>query len=254
MNNKNLNAVQVWKDFEDQLAPQLNFSVIDRAVYSHLVRHSRLEGKLQFRFSMARLAGHIRLSEKTTRQSVRRLIARGVIRLVERSCQAHHLVHVLLPQEVRALRAAKTATTSSSRTSPADSFAETDFLQTRALRRAIHSREGGRCFYCLRRLIPQRRCLDHVVPQASLGTNSYRNLVSCCLDCNSNKAERSAIEFVRSLYRDRRLSSHDLSGRLRALDDLAAGKLKPPVEPSTQTTNSLREFERTRAQLSATVR
>jgi 5-methylcytosine-specific restriction endonuclease McrA len=229
MKNKNINAEQVWKDFEDRLAPQLNFSVIDRAVYSHLFRHSRLERKVRFRFSMSWLAGRIRLSEKTTRQSVRRLIARGVLRLVERSCQAHHVVCVRLPQEVRALRAAKTSAHGSARTSRDAGFAEADFLQTQALRRAIHAREGGRCFYCLRRLIPQRRCLDHVVPQAHLGSNSYRNLVSCCLDCNSNKAERSAVEFVRSLYRDRRLSDIELSGRLRALDDLAAGKLIPPT-------------------------
>ena len=229
MKNTKLNAEQAWKDFEDLLAPQLNFSVIDRAVYSHLFRHSRLEGKLRFRFSMSWLAGRIRLSEKTTRQSVRRLIARGVLRLVERSCQAHHVVCVRLPQEVRALRAAETAARGPARTSCGAGFAETDFLQTRVLRRAIHAREGGRCFYCLRRLIPQRRCLDHVVPQANLGSNSYRNLVSCCLDCNSNKAERHAVEFVRSLYRDRRLSSDELSARLRALDDLAAGKLIPPL-------------------------
>jgi len=67
------------------------------------------------------------------------------------------------------------------------------------------------------------------VPQAQGGSNSYRNLVSCCLDCNSLKAERNAVEFVRSLYRDRRLSSEELSGRLRALDDLAAGKLIPSL-------------------------
>ena len=33
MKNKNISAEQVWKDFEDRLAPQLNFSVNDRAVY-----------------------------------------------------------------------------------------------------------------------------------------------------------------------------------------------------------------------------
>jgi hypothetical protein len=72
------------------------------------------------------------------------------------------------------------------------------------------------------------------VPQAQGGNNSYRNLVSCCLDCNSLKAERNAVEFVRSLYRDRRLSAEELTGRLRALDDLAAGKLIPSLEPSAK--------------------
>src|SRR5260370_5376491 len=139
MNNKKLDAVQVWKQMEDLLAPQLNFSVIDRAVFSHLVRYSRLEGKPRFRFSMSWLAGRIRLSEKTTRQSVRRLIARGVLRLVERSCQAHHVVCVRLPQEVRALRAAETAARRPARTSSLAGFAQTAFLQTRSLLRAIHA-------------------------------------------------------------------------------------------------------------------
>jgi len=67
------------------------------------------------------------------------------------------------------------------------------------------------------------------VPQAQGGGNSYRNLVSCCVECNSLKAERHAVEFVRSLYRDRRLSADELTSRLRALDDLAAGKLLPPL-------------------------
>jgi 5-methylcytosine-specific restriction endonuclease McrA len=102
-------------------------------------------------------------------------------------------------------------------------------MQNPALKRAIHEREGGRCFYCLRRLVRRRRCLDHVVPRARLGRNSYRNLVSCCHDCNTKKKVHEAVEHVRWLYRERRLSDADLSGRLRALDELAAGKLKPPV-------------------------
>jgi hypothetical protein len=229
MNNTKLDAGQVWKDFEDLLAPKLNFSVNDRAVYSHLLRHSRLEGKLRIRFSLSWLGPRIRLSARTARESVRRLIVWGVLRLVERSCQAHHVVCVRLPQEVQAVRAARTAAQGSGQPSGANSFGEIDFLQIQPRRHAIHAREGGQCFYCLRRLIRQRRCLDHVVPQARLGSNSYRNLVSCCLDCNSLKADRDAVEFVRSLYRDRRLSADELSARLRALDDLAAGKLIPPL-------------------------
>jgi len=43
------------------------------------------------------------------------------------------------------------------------------------------------------------------------------------------KKDRSAEEFLRRLYRERRLGDAELSGRLRALDDLASGKLKPPL-------------------------
>jgi len=230
MNNKKINAVQVWKQMEDLLASQLSFSLSDRAVYSHLFRHSRLEGKLQFQFSIPWLAHGVAVSSKTARDAVRRLIARGVLHLVERNTQAHHVVRLRLPSEVRAVRAAQIA---AYRPAPAPRAAvnleEEDFLRTRPLRQAIHAREDGRCFYCLRPITHHRRCLDHVVPRAQSGRNSYRNLVSSCVDCNSKKGERTAEEFFRSLYREHRLSDHELSGRLRALDDLAAGKLIPPV-------------------------
>ena len=233
MKNTKVNAAQVWKQFEDLLAPKLNFSRTDRAIYSHLFRHSRLEGKLQFRFSIAWLARGVSLSMKATRGSVRRLVARGVLGLVERNCRSQHVVRVRLPLEVKGLRA--TRKTSLPPPHPAFSkIEEADFMEKQVLRLSLHEREGGHCFYCLRRSPGDRRCLDHVVPQAQGGSNSYRNLVSCCLDCNSLKAERNAVEFVRSLYRDRRLSSEELSGRLRALDDLAAGKLIPSLEPSAK--------------------
>lgn len=229
MKNKKLDAERAWKDFEDLLAPQLNFSVTDRVVYSHLLRHSRLEGKLQFRFSIPWLARGVGLGVKATRDAVRRLIARGVLGLVERNCRARHLVRLRLPLEVKGVRA-KTAT---HWPSPAPhvviNIEEVDFMQKQNLRRAIHERERGHCFYCLRHISSRRRCLDHVVPRAKLGRNSYRNLVSCCVDCNSQKGERPAVEHLHWLYRDRRLGTADLNSRLHALDDLAAGKLKPPL-------------------------
>jgi HNH endonuclease len=228
--NKEVDAKLVWKQMEDLLAPQLNFSLADRVIYSHLFRHSRLEGKLQFQFSISWLARGVGLSSKFTRDTVRRLIARGVLQLVECNCRAQHVVRVQLPLEVKGVSAKKIA---AHRPAPAPrvvvNIEEADFLEKQVLRQAIHEREGGRCFYCSRRITHHRRCLDHVVPQAQLGRNSYRNLVSCCLECNSNKGERPAEEFLRWLYRERRLSASELSGRLRALDELAAGKLKPPV-------------------------
>ena len=230
MNNKKPNAAVVWKQMEDLLAPQLSFSLADRVIYSHLFRHSRLEGKLQFQFSISWLARRVGLSSKFTRDTVRRLIARGVLHLVERSYRAHHVVRVRPPLEVKGIREAKTA---AHRLVPAPraviNIEEADFPEKQNLRRAIHERESGHCFYCLRRITERRRCLDHVVPRAELGRNSYRNLVSCCVDCNSQKGERPAEESVRWLYRERRLSNNELSGRLRALDALASGKLRPSL-------------------------
>jgi 5-methylcytosine-specific restriction endonuclease McrA len=104
-------------------------------------------------------------------------------------------------------------------------------LKTWALRKTIHDRERGACFYCLRRTPANVHCLDHVVPRVRFGRNSYRNLVSCCLECNTRKGDRPARDFLRTLYRQGRLTSAELDTRLRALKDLAAGKLRPLLPP-----------------------
>jgi 5-methylcytosine-specific restriction endonuclease McrA len=110
---------------------------------------------------------------------------------------------------------------------PASTLEATDFLKSWALRKTIHDRERGACFYCLRRSPAHVHCLDHVVPRVRFGRNSYRNLVSCCIECNSRKGDRPARDFLRTLYRLGRLTPAELDGRLRALKDLAAGKLRP---------------------------
>ncbi|SRR6266404_3378660 len=187
--NKKPNAERTWKQFEDHLVPRLRLSVIDRAVYSHLLRHSRLEGQRQVRFSIPGLGRCVRLSPTPVRDSVRRLIAYGVLRLVERSVVGH-LVEVRLPDEIHALRATGLESPSANHLPARLSLEQTDFLKTRQLRGAIHARESGLCFYCRQRLTPLRMCLDHVVPRVRSGLNSYRNLVSCCLECNLQRARR----------------------------------------------------------------
>jgi hypothetical protein len=102
-------------------------------------------------------------------------------------------------------------------------------LRTGSLRQAIHAREGGVCFDCLRRTPSRAHCLDHVVPLVEGGSNSYRNLVSCCMGCNSEKRGHAAADFLRRLYREGRLSKEDLNERLSTVQDLAGGKLRPRV-------------------------
>jgi 5-methylcytosine-specific restriction endonuclease McrA len=229
MKTKKPNAEQVWKQFEDVLAPRLRLSPVDRAVYSHLFRHSRLEGKRCIQFSMQWLARGVCLTAGPVRWAVRRLIASGVLRLVERN-QTGHFVEVRVPEEIPALFTGAIVRRAESRNRD-DSLEELDFMKRRDLRQAIHDREGGRCFYCRREVTPQMRCLDHVVPRVEVENNSYRNLVSCCLECNSLKRGKSAANFLRWLHGERKLTAVELAARLRALDALVAGKLRPPLPP-----------------------
>ena len=231
MKTKKPNAELVWKQLEDLLVPRLRLSVIDRTVYSHLLRHTRLEGKLRLRFSIQWLARNIRLSTGPVREGVRRLVSQGALRLVQRS-KAGHVVEVRLPGEIRAMRLTRIerrAAAKELRSPAAANIEEVDFLHNKPLRKSIHARERGQCFYCLRRTSSTVHCLDHVVPRSQSGPNSYRNLVSSCMECNVAKGEKPADDFLRRLYRERRLTAAELAGRLRALDALASGKLRPPL-------------------------
>jgi 5-methylcytosine-specific restriction endonuclease McrA len=231
MNPKKLNPGLLWMQFEDVLAPRLGLTVFDRAVYSHLLRHSLVVGKLRLQFSVMSVAAKLGLSNGPVRQAVRRLDELGALRLLERS-KTGHLVEMCRPENIRAIRLHKDGApmavgVGDAGELPASTLETTDFLKTWALRKAIHDRERGTCFYCLRRTPANVQCLDHVVPRARFGRNSYRNLVSCCIECNTRKGDRPARDFLRTLYRQGRLTPAELDARLRALKDLAAGKLRP---------------------------
>jgi 5-methylcytosine-specific restriction endonuclease McrA len=230
MKNKKPDAQLVWKQLEDVLAPRLGLNLTERAVYAHLLRHSRLEGKRQLRFSIPWLARSVRLSDQPARHAVRSLAAKGALRLVDRT-QAGHLVEVFLPEEIHPARHEGAVPSCLARRPGGANLEEMDFLRVSSRREAIHARERGLCFYCLRRFVARGRVLDHVVPHVRGGSNSYRNLVSCCVECNSQKGETAAEDFLRSLYRLRRLTFAELEGRLRALEALSAGELRPILAP-----------------------
>jgi len=230
MKEKIPNAAVVWKQIEDDVIPQMRLSMIDRAVYSHLLRHSWLEGKPRIRFTIAWLSHGAGLSVGAARTSLHRLIDHRALRLVECSKDGH-VVQVRLPEEIHGVRLTKIK--GLPQMARVVNLEKTNFLRNQTLRRAIYRRDDGKCFYCLRRLRRRRRCLDHVVPRAKLGANSYRNLVSCCDDCNMKKKDRPARELLRWLYREGRLSAHEMKRQMRALDHLAAGKLRPELGLST---------------------
>jgi len=237
MKNKEPNAELVWKQLEDVLVARLGLNFTERAVYAHLLRHSRLEGKRQLRFSIVWLAPSVRLSDRPARHAVRSLAAKGALRVVDRS-QAGHLVEVLLPDEVHATPHEGAASSCLAQRRSSRNLEELDFLQVSSRREAIHARERGLCFYCLRRFVARGRVLDHVVPRARGGSNSYRNLVSFCVECNTQKGETAAEDFLRTLYRLRRLTSAELEVRPRALEALAAGELRPLLaSPAVVITN-----------------
>lgn len=145
MKTKELDVVQVCKQFEDVVAPRLRLKPIERAVYWHLLRHSRLEGKRRLRFSLVWLGGHLGVTDTSARWAVRRLVAKKVLRLIERSTLGH-VVEVRLPEEVRMPGAPETARSGAAKLPRGTRLDQVDFMATRALRQAIHFARGRQMF------------------------------------------------------------------------------------------------------------
>src|SRR5689334_24703846 len=101
MQPKKLNLKLLWMQFTDFLYPRLRLSLTERAVYFYLLRHTRLEGKLQLHCSMPWLARGLGISTGPVRESVRRLTVLGALRIVQRS-RAGHILEVRLPEEILA--------------------------------------------------------------------------------------------------------------------------------------------------------
>jgi hypothetical protein len=118
----------------------LRLSVTERAFYSYLLRHSHLEGRRRLRFSISWLARGVRLPTGPARDALRRLLIRGVLRLMQRS-RARHLIEVRLPGEIRAARGPAP---------PPRAVAHevADFLESKALRQAIHARAAVAFIVC----------------------------------------------------------------------------------------------------------
>lgn len=144
MNIKMINAAHVWKQMEDVLVVRLRFSVLDRSIYSHLLRHSRLEGKPRLRFSIQWLARAVRVSGGPVRES-----------------------------------------------------------------RA-----------------PPRRFRRVAPPSAAIPIATSSPAASSA----TRKGANGPRDFLHWLYREQRLTTLEFENRLRALDDLAAGKLRPYSE------------------------
>lgn len=196
-------TARLWAALEDRLYPALRLSPAGRAVYSHLLRHSRLAGRRRARITMGALARGAGLCPSTARRRLQELARRRCVAVGPPGHRGFS-VEVFLPEEILARKPLVAPWP------PRQGYPE------RELRRAVLAREGGRCFYCLRWL-GREGVLDHVTPLAAGGRTELANLAAACVGCNAGKGARPAEDWLRTLLRRRRLSESEFDLRLAAL-------------------------------------
>ena len=194
----------------------------ERSLYYYLLRHSRVIGNSEVLVAIAPLGKALGFSEWSARENLRRMDKKGCIKIIERG-QRGTKVSVLLPGEIEGC-----ITDEEQQSEPID-IELVDFFKEPRYREVIFRRENGMCFYCLKKITKENHALDHVISQENGGDNTYRNIVASCHECNSLKQGMNGNDFVRNLYRRGILDSQELEQRLKTIDLLQDGKLKPEL-------------------------
>jgi 5-methylcytosine-specific restriction endonuclease McrA len=73
---------------------------------------------------------------------------------------------------------------------------QTDYYNVRENRVKVYERDEYKCRYCGKQLTRFTATLDHIVPVEKDGDNSFDNLVTACLTCNSQKTNRPVGDFL----------------------------------------------------------
>tara|TARA_R110002074_G_scaffold35881_2_gene97729 strand:- start:1117 stop:1812 length:696 start_codon:yes stop_codon:yes gene_type:complete len=218
---------EIFVDIQDKLVPVLDS--YEQAIYHYLLRHTYLAGVETCLYSTR--TAEIGLgtgdnskqpSMKTRSKKLRSLEEKGCIKIIERSNKGI-TVKLFLPSEIPSLQNQIVEISSLD-------IEELDFYKDRRLLGSILDREEHRCFYTGRKITAENCYLDHVIPQASSGNNSYRNIVASCYDANSMKNDKPADEFIRSLYKDEIVSLSEFQELKEKVAKLQAGELQPNIE------------------------
>lgn len=73
---------------------------------------------------------------------------------------------------------------------------ELDFYNIAENRLKIFERDGYKCHYCSKQLTRFSATLDHIQPVSKDGDNSFYNLVTACLHCNSERGNKPIMDYV----------------------------------------------------------
>lgn len=67
-------------------------------------------------------------------------------------------------------------------------------MYVRFSRENVYLRDGYRCQYCGAQFRHRELTLDHVVPRCHGGRTTWKNIVTCCVNCNRKKGSLSPEE------------------------------------------------------------
>lgn len=135
------------------------------------------------------------LSYSSVQEALLGLEEKGAIKKVGDTNRDGSLYQIYLPEEIEIC---KNLMQEKAQTEPIaiDEKKEKDFYNIRENRYKIFERDGYKCHYCGKQLTRYSATLDHILPVSKNGDNSYENLITSCLHCNSQRTNKDVMEAI----------------------------------------------------------
>ncbi len=187
----------------DFLQPQL--TTYEAVLYWHLFRHSLLGNGTQYlRVSVRGLQTGVAISSsgkseefsyKVIQRSFASMEKKGVIEKSGDTNRDGTLYKVLLPDEIPMCADYRQAQVTVVAI-PVDLNSELDYYNVQGNRIKVFERDDYICHYCRKQLTRFSATMDHIQPVSKGGDNSFDNLVTSCLHCNSRRGNRPVMDAI----------------------------------------------------------
>ncbi len=202
-----LELPDIIQDIVDFLMPLL--SPYEVAFYWYMFRHAIIAtGTQQVRISNKKMRRGVvssvytkgredspTVSEQQVANVLKSLEAKAVIRKDGEPNREGTLYRVMIPEEIEECRVLMQEY-QKAEIKPVIAEKEVDYYNVRENRLQIYERDEYKCKYCGKQLTRFTATLDHVVPVVEGGENTYGNLITACLSCNSQKNRRPVGDFL----------------------------------------------------------
>ncbi len=195
----------IIQEIVDDLQPLL--MPYQMALYWYMFRHSiAKDGNSLVRVSTRALQAGVvksmrtiyedgKMAYQTVRESLAALESLGAIKKQGEPNQEGTPYRVLIPDEIEACRKYR-AERAPKEPKVQTSEREIDYYNVRENRIKVYDRDGYKCRYCAKQLTLFTATLDHIKSVSDGGDNSFQNLVTACLGCNSQKNARRVGDFL----------------------------------------------------------
>lgn len=208
------NDVAFLKRFDALELPALVAAIVDylqpvllpyeAVIYWYLFRQSIVgSGQQHTRASVNKLKSGVvtssrsaqttQLSPGAVTDALRGLEQKGVIVKAGETNREGTLYKICLPEEIPICQERMRAMVQAE-PKPIDERRDLDFYNVAENRHKVFERDGYRCRYCDKQLTRFTATLDHIQPAAEGGDNSFDNLVTACLHCNSKRGSRPVMD------------------------------------------------------------